>query len=57
MAAPVLLAGTRAWQAALGVGSGNLGTAGDPWVRLLLVFAVVYLALGVVIYGPLQEAS
>ena len=55
--APVLLAGTRAWQAALGLGAGNVGSAGDPWVRLLLVFAAVYLALGVVIFGPLQEAS
>jgi heme exporter protein B len=54
VAAPVLLAGTRAWQAALGI---NSGSNGDPWVRLLLVFAVVYLALGVVIFGPLQEAS
>ena len=32
-------------------------SAGDPWLRLLLVFAAVYLALGVVIFGPLQEAS
>ena len=54
VAAPVLLAGTRAWQAALGIDSGGTG---DPWVRLLLVFAAVYLALGVVIFGPLQEAS
>ena len=54
--APVLLAGTRAWQAALGHRVGDLDTA-DPWLRLLLVFAVVYLALGVVIFGPLQEAS
>ncbi len=54
VAAPVLLAGTRAWQAALGI---STGSAGDPWVRLLLVFAAVYLALGVVIFGPLQEAS
>ena len=53
--APVLLAGTRAWQAALGTGPG--GDTADPWLRLLLVFAVVYLALGVVIFGPLQEAS
>jgi len=53
VAAPVLLAGTRAWQAAMGIGTGG---AGDPWLRLLLVFAAVYLALGVVIYGPLQEA-
>ncbi|HLN43301.1 MAG TPA: heme exporter protein CcmB [Acidimicrobiales bacterium] len=59
VAAPVLLAGTRAWQVALGTAGnvGNVGSAGDPWVRLLLVFAAVYLALGVVIFGPLQEAS
>jgi heme exporter protein B len=54
VAAPVLLAGTRAWQIALGIGTGGTG---DPWVRLLLVFAAVYLALGVIIFGPLQEAS
>jgi heme exporter protein B len=52
--APVLLAGTRAWQAALGTTAGG---AGDPWLRLLCVFAAVYLALGVVLYGPLQEAA
>ena len=51
VAAPVLVAGTRAWQAALGTGTG-----GDPWLSLLLVFAAVYLALGVVIFGPIQEA-
>jgi hypothetical protein len=48
------MAGTRAWQAALGTGAGG---AADPWVELLVVFAAVYLALGVVIYGPLLEAS
>jgi heme exporter protein B len=53
VAAPVLLAGTRAWQAAMGIGASS---AGDPWLRLLLVFAAVYLALGVVIFGPLQDA-
>jgi len=57
VAAPVLVAGTRAWQAALGVGAGNIGGAGNPWTSLLLVFAAVYLALGVVIFGPLQETS
>ncbi len=59
VAAPVLLAGTRAWQVALGTSgrAGVVGDAGDPWIRLLLVFAAVYLALGVVIFGPLQEAS
>jgi heme exporter protein B len=54
VAAPVLLAGTRAWQVAMGTQSAS---AGDPWLRLLLVFAAVYLALGVVIFGPLQEAQ
>ena len=59
VAAPVLLAGTRAWQVALGIAgrAGGVDNAGDPWLRLLLVFAAVYLALGVVIFGPLQEAS
>ena len=53
IAAPVLLAGTRSWQAAMGIaGTGP----GAPWVRLLVVFAVVYVALGVVVFGPLQEA-
>ena len=53
VAAPGLLAGTRAWQSAMGIaGAGS----GGPWLRLLVVFAAVYLALGVVIFGPLQEA-
>ena len=51
--APVLLAATRASEAALG------GTTGDgwPWVRLLAVFAVIYVAFGVVAFGPLLEES
>jgi len=53
--APVLLAGTRAWQVALGTGPG--GDSADPWLSLLLVFAVVYLSLGVVIFGSLQESG
>jgi heme exporter protein B len=55
--APVLLAGTRAWQAALGTESASATIGGNPWTSLLVVFAVVYLALGVLVYGPLQEAS
>ena len=51
--APVLLAGTRAWAIAFGT---STRTAGDPWMGLLVVFAAVYLALGVVVYGTLQEA-
>jgi heme exporter protein B len=52
--APVALAGTRSWQSALG---SSTATTGAPWLGLLLVFAAVYLALGVVIFGPLQEAA
>jgi heme exporter protein B len=52
--APVLLAGTRAWQSALGTVSLS---AGDPWIRILLVFAAVYLALGVALFGALQEGT
>ncbi len=51
----MLLAGTRAWQAALGTGPG--GNSADPWLSLLLVFAAVYLSLGVVIFGSLQESG
>ncbi|MDE3086223.1 MAG: heme exporter protein CcmB [Acidobacteriota bacterium] len=52
--APVLVAGTRAWQ--LGLGTGPSGGSG-PWVAMLLVFAAVYLALGVLVFGPLQESA
>ena len=49
----VLLAATRASEAALGASSGD----GWAWVRLLGVFAVIYLAFGVVAFGPLLEES
>jgi ABC-type transport system involved in cytochrome c biogenesis permease component len=52
--APVLLAGTRIWQAAL---AGGIPSQGTPWVRLLIVFDAVYLALGVVVFGPIQESA
>ncbi len=51
--APVLLAGSRAFGAAI---SGDVST-GLSWLRILGPFAVAYLVLGVVLYGPLQEAS
>ncbi len=54
IAAPVLLAGTRIWQAAMAGGTPSDGTV---WLRLLVVFDAVYLALGVVVYGPIQEAA
>jgi heme exporter protein B len=51
--APVLLAAAKAWGAAL---AGTPG-AGEPWLRLLAVFAVVYLAVGALAFGPLLEES
>ena len=51
--APVVLAATRASEAALD------GTPGDgwSWVEILAVFAVVYVAFGVVAFGPLLEEA
>jgi len=51
--APVLLGGTRAWEAALA------GSPGDawPWVQLLGIFAVIYTTMGVLAYGPLLEET
>jgi heme exporter protein B len=54
IAAPVLLAGTRIWQSAM---AGGVPSDGTPWLRLLVVFDAVYLALGVVVYGPIQETA
>jgi heme exporter protein B len=54
IAAPVLLAGTRMWQAAL---AGGVASDGTPWLRLLVVFDAVYLALGIVVFGPIQESA
>jgi heme exporter protein B len=51
---PILLAGTRIWQAGLAGGTPSDAT---PWLHLLLAFDAVYLAVGVVVYGPIQEAT
>ncbi len=53
VAAPVLLAATEAWQAALDGAPGD----GISWLRLLAVFATVYLTFGVVAFGSLLEES
>ena len=47
------MAAVQAWQLAL------VGEVGDgwPWVRLLIVFAVVYVSFGVLAYGALLEES
>ena len=55
VAAPVLLSATRAWEVALGTGGGADGAG--PWLRLLFIFAVVYVAFGVVAFGALLEES
>jgi len=52
--APVLLAGTRIWQAAL---AGGTPSDASPWLRLLVVFDAVYVAMGVVVFGPIQESA
>ncbi|MGH9082276.1 MAG: heme exporter protein CcmB [Acidimicrobiales bacterium] len=51
--APVLISGSRAWSAAV---TGSVA-AGASWLRILGPFAAVYLVVGVVLYGPLQEAA
>jgi heme exporter protein B len=53
--APVLIAATRASEAALtGV---SLDVAPGDWIGLLGVFAVVYVAFGIVAFGPLMEEA
>ena len=49
----VLLAATRACEAALAGAPAD----GWPWVQLLGVFAVVYIAFGVLAFGPLLEEA
>jgi heme exporter protein B len=51
--APVLIASTRAFEAALG---GEVGD-GWPWVGLLGVFSAAYLVFGALAFGPLLEES
>jgi heme exporter protein B len=51
--APVLLSATRAWEVALGQSVDD----GWRWVQLLAVFAIVYVVLGVLAFGPLLEES
>ncbi len=51
--APVVLAATRASEAALGQSAAD----GWSWVRLLGAFAVIYAAVGALAFGPLLEDS
>jgi heme exporter protein B len=51
--APVLLAASRAWAGAL---AGPVAD-GVSWLRVLGPFALTYLVVGIVLYGPLLEAG
>lgn len=51
--APVLIAGSRAWTAAI---TGAVAS-GTSWLKILGPFAAVYLAVGIALYGPLQETA
>ena len=37
--------------------AGGVASDGTPWLRLLVVFDAVYLALGIVVFGPIQESA
>ena len=52
--APVLIGATRATEAAFGSGGATIGE-GWPWVGLLAVFAVLFVAVGSVAFGPLVD--
>ncbi len=52
--APVLLAGTRVFQASLAGGTPSWATT---WLGILVVFDVAYLAVGVLIFGPMLESA
>src|SRR5262249_43621996 len=51
--APVLLGATRAWEASID------GVPSDawPWVALLAVFAVLFVGIGMLAFGPLLEEA
>ena len=51
--APVLIGSTRAFEAALS----GATVDGWPWVGLLAVFALVYIVVGAIAFGPLLEES
>lgn len=52
--APVLIGATRATEAAFGSG-GTQVSEGWPWIVLLVVFAVIFTAVGSVAFGPLVD--
>lgn len=57
--APVLIGATRGFESALDLGLANQRdlAEGWQWTGLLTVFALVYLAIGLVAFGPLLEEA
>jgi heme exporter protein B len=53
--APVLIGATRATESAFGSGGATIGE-GWPWVGLLAVFAVLFVAVGSVAFGQIGRA-
>jgi heme exporter protein B len=51
--APVLIASTQAFEAALG----GVASEGWPWVGLLVFFAALYTTIGAAAFGPLLEET
>ena len=51
--APVLLGATRAWEASI---DGVMSDAW-PWIALLGIFAVLFVGIGMLAFGPLLEES
>ena len=51
--APIMIGATRAFEAALE----GVSADGWPWIGLLSIFAVVYVAFGLVTFGSLLEES
>jgi len=49
--APVVLAATKAWNEAL---AGTPGRA-STWLSVLAVFAIIYVSIGIVAFGPMLE--
>jgi heme exporter protein B len=52
--APVLIGATRATEAAFESG-GTKVSEGWPWIVLLVIFAVIFSAVGSVAFGPLVD--
>ncbi|MDA8276780.1 MAG: heme exporter protein CcmB, partial [Actinomycetota bacterium] len=51
IALPILVAATKTWQDSLG----RHGSINDPWLKVIALFSLVFLAVGAVLFGVLLE--